>query len=136
MIANDFPFSAVGKIIYDPTAGKAANPWWVIVECPKDILDYYHYWMKREKGIHLNKPLFGAHISVIRGEEPPKEKQQLWRNHHEKEVTFYYSPNLDTEGEYWWLDVSCPDLLSIREELGLQAEVEFGFHFTIGRELQ
>jgi len=73
MIANDFPFSAVGKIIYDPTAGKAANPWWVIVECPKDILDYYHHWMKREKGIRLNKPLFGAHISVIRG----VQKQQL-----------------------------------------------------------
>jgi len=128
-------FEATGKIVYDPTAGKAKNPWWIIVECPKDILDYYHYWISRKSKLPINKPLFGAHVSVVRGEEPPLEHQNLWRKYHEKEVTFHYSHQVDQNDEYWWVNVECPFLNELREELGLNPHVEFGFHLTIGRKI-
>jgi hypothetical protein len=133
MINMSEKFTSIGKIVYDPTAGNAKNPWWVIVECPKDILDYYHHWIKKEENIKLNKPLFGAHISVVRGEEPPLEKQNLWRKYHEKEITFSYQHEVENLNEYYWLSVECPELNELREELGLSPEVEFGFHLTIGR---
>lgn len=126
-------FKSKGKIIYDPVAGKAKNSWWVIVECPKDILDYYHHWIKKDLDLTLNKPLFGAHISVVRGEEPPLEKQELWRKYHEKEIEFEYSHDIETEGEYYWLRVQCEELNELRRELGLEETVQFGFHLTIGR---
>lgn len=124
-------FKSNGKIIYDPTAGNAKNDWWIIVECPKDILDYYHHWILKEENIKLNKPLFGAHISVVRGEEPPNK--ELWRKYHEKEISFSYSHDIENKDEYYWLRVSSPELNDIREELGLTRDVEFGFHLTIGR---
>lgn len=126
-------FKTKGKIIYDPVAGNANNPWWVIVECPKDIIDYYHHWILKELGLKINKPLFGAHISVIRGEEPPSELQSLWRKHHEQEVEFTYTHDVHSEGTYYWLDVECAELSELRNELGLDPHVQFGFHLTIGR---
>jgi hypothetical protein len=131
----DYPFQAEGKIIYDPTAGKAANAWWVIVECPKDIMDYYHHWAKKENETILNKPLFGSHISVVRGEEPPDSLKPQWRKHHEEAVTFHYSHEIFSSGEYYWLEVACPRLEELRTELGLTANPEFGFHLTIGRKI-
>ncbi|WP_375347355.1 hypothetical protein ACEWPB_28850 (plasmid) [Priestia megaterium] len=67
-------FEAKGKIVYDPAVGKAFDAWWVIIQCPEVILNYYHYWIVKETGLRLNKPLFGSHISMIRGEEPLKNK--------------------------------------------------------------
>lgn len=126
-------FQAKGKIIYDPVAGKAQNPWWVIVECPKDIMDYYHYWLEREEGVKLNKPLFGSHISVVRGEEPAESSKHLWKVCHEEEVEFAYSHEIMNNGEYYWLEIDCMKLNELRETLGLEEKVQFGFHLTIGR---
>lgn len=126
-------FKATGKIVYDPVAGKAQNPWWVIVECPKDIIEYYQHWITKEEGIKLNKPLFGAHISVVRGEEPPEDCRDLWRKMQEQEVEFTYAHEVETDGEYYWLRVECEELNQLRKELGLSEHVQFGFHLTIGR---
>lgn len=126
-------FKTQGKLIYDPTAGQAQNSWWMIVECPKDIIEYYQYWITKETGNKLNRPLFGAHISVIRGEEPPEVKKRLWKKYHEEEISLEYEHKSNTNGEYWWLEVTCERLKEIRKEIGLAEEVEFGFHLTIGK---
>lgn len=126
-------FKATGTLVYDPVAGKAQNPWWVIMECPKDIIEYYHHWITTVEGIKLNKPLFGAHISVVRGEEPPIEFKEKWKQQNGKELAFAYKHEVENNGEYWWLRVRCPALNELRKELGLNAEVEFDFHLTIGR---
>ena len=128
-------FHTKAKLIYDPTAGKAKNKWWVIAECPADILAYYHHWLEKETGTKLNKPLFGSHISVIRGEEPPADKQHLWRKRHEQEVDIFYSPIIEDHSGFYWLPISCPSLCEVRAELGLSPQVEYGFHLTIGREI-
>mgnify|MGYP001027607501 CR=1 FL=1 len=120
-------FQSKGVIIYHSK--------WVIMECPKDILDYYWHWIYKEKQIKLHKPRFGSHISIIRGNELIMNKTQFpWRKYHEKEITFSYSPFLQTNGDYWWLPVTCSFLEELRNELGLSDQVPFGFHLTIGKE--
>jgi hypothetical protein len=121
-----------GKIIYDPIAGKANNKWWVIVECDENIIKYYKYWVEKYYKVELNKPLFNAHISVVRGEEPLNK--ELWRYNHECEVDFYYSVDIENENGYWWLRVFSKDLEDLREKLGLNKDVKFGFHLTIGKD--
>jgi hypothetical protein len=126
-------FQSKGKIIYDPTGGNAYDPWWIIIECPNDIIHYYQNWIRNEKGIRLNKPLYGAHISVLRGEEPTQHKKYLWKKYQNEEITFYYDHKVQSNGVHWWLNVYCERLKEIRQELGLEGEIKFDFHLTIGR---
>jgi hypothetical protein len=128
--------SSSGIITYDPVAGKAKNAWWVIIECDKEILNYYHYWILKEKHVLLNKPLFGSHISVIRGEEPNENRKILWKKQHGENIKFVYSHELETDGNFWWLAVKSSALSDLRSDLGLSKEIEFGFHLTIGKNIK
>ena len=118
-------FKAKGRIIYHSR--------WVVMECPKDIIDYYHYWVEKKTGLKLHKPKFGSHISVIRGDEEFNRESELYRKYHEGFVEFTYSNDLQTNGDYWWLPVECKTLEKLRVELGLTKEPPFGLHLTIGR---
>lgn len=119
---------AKGQIIYHSR--------WVVLECPKDIVDYYHYWVERKTGVRLHKPKFGSHVSVIRGTEEFNRENHHYRKYHEGYVEFLYTNDLETNGDYWWLPVQCQTLENLRSELGLEKELPFGFHLTIGREKQ
>lgn len=119
-------FKSKGIIIYHSR--------WVIVECPKDVLDYYWHWIYKTTNKKLNKPRFGSHISVIRVTEECNRQNILYRKHHNEMIEFSYSNELQTNGDYWWLPVQCDKLELLREELGLSKEPEFGFHLTIGKE--
>lgn len=126
-------FKSYGKIVYNPVAGKAKNQWWMIIETPKDILDYYHHWILKEENIKLQKPLFGSHISVIRGEEPAEHKKDLWCKYDQEEIYFQYSNDIETDGQHWWLPITSKQLEEIRSELGFDKYPEHGYHLTLGR---
>ncbi|MNC01393.1 hypothetical protein D3C81_958460 [compost metagenome] len=125
-------FKSTGIVTYDPTAGKAANQWWVIIRGDEGIIDYYKHWIEKKNKVLINKPLFGSHISVVRGEEPTHK--ELWRYNHDVEVEFEYSNQIDTLNGYWWVPVKCERLSELRVKLGLSAEPLHGFHLTIGKE--
>ena len=127
---NDFVHEHDGVLEYDPRAGRAANPWWVILRCCDGLIGYHRRLVERRFGIRLNPPLFGAHISVVRGEEPPAP--DAWRRHHGRAVTFRHTHKVFTNGEFWWLYVRSDDLVAVREELGLPGNGEY-LHLTIGR---
>lgn len=124
------------KIQYDPVplSGKAetmSKPWWMIATCEGDLTEYYAWFVKQRTGIMIQRPAWGAHISVIRGEEPPNK--ELWGKHQGKEITVIYDPDVRTNGEHWWMRVHSADLLDIREEIGLPKFGMFNLHLTIGR---
>ncbi len=129
-------YTTKGKVTFDPVAGKAKNQWWYILECPKDIIEYYGHWVMKETGLFINKPLFGSHISIIRGEEPHEECKHLWRYNHNEEIEFQFSPYAENAGDYWWLPVKSDDLAQIRINLGLSPYPEHGFHLTLGKLVQ
>lgn len=79
----------------------------------------------------LTRPVWGAHISIIRGEVVPNNK--LWRLDDGKLVEFEYDAGVQNNAEYFWLKTTCPYLLDLREKYGLSREPRFGLHLTIGR---
>jgi hypothetical protein len=134
-----------GTIVYDPYRGamKKRTNGWCVVEVDKEITRYLRWWMRYEKHIYLQPPSWDAHISIVRGERLDPSVQQLWKKYHRQGVNFVYEHinNYRTarsgfgesadNGVYYWVDVECPLMDSIRRELGLRQG--WKFHLTFGR---
>jgi hypothetical protein len=113
--------------------------WWMVLDCNTEEIGRYYrhlYWMDHCKGTKLSKPYWGAHITVVRNEEPPNK--DLWWNYDGERIEFDYSPyvrtNLSDERfrSFWWVDVICPRFEEIRVELGLPKNSDGVYHMTIG----
>ena len=131
-----------GKIIYDPYRGGMKSRWWAVVSVDRELTRYYRWWLTRE--LHLKRlfaPSWDAHVSIVRGEEPDDPLKTLWSQYHLQTVEFHYNPvvrqagdttgETDEKGHFWFVDVYCPKLLQIREELGLRTR--YKFHLTVGK---
>lgn len=140
--------SSSGVLLYDPDRqglkdkpGKRPKTrWWLVLECDPDIPRYYQWWI--QKSLHIKglcEPSWGAHVSVIRGEEPREDLQSLWGKYQGERVEFRYQAKPrqsgdttgDRPGNFWFLDVECSRLQEIRAELGLVVYPKF--HLTVGR---
>jgi len=135
-------FKSKGRIIYDPSRGrmKKKTDWWAIVTVDREITRYYRWWVMNRYWINLHQPSWDAHISIIRGEKPRDDLMHLWKKYDRMEVEFEYSHNVRQSGDtpgcdrpdhYWFVDVRCPMLKTIREEL--ERPTNWNFHLTIGR---
>lgn len=121
-----------GKIIYSPATHLKSSEKWAILSCDDEISKYYRYLFYKEfpyKG-KLTRPVWGAHITFLRGEiVDPK----LWRLDSNKVIEFEYEGGVVDNGEYYWLKVNCPYLSDLREKYSLSRDPKFGFHLTVGR---
>lgn len=127
---------SIGKLIYSPRTHLSSSERWLVMMCDDEISKYYRTLFYREfpwKG-KLTRPVWGTHISIIRGELVPNHK--LWRLDENKIVEFDYEGGVLDNNEYYWLKVKCPYLSELREKYGLYKEPRFGFHLTIGRTTQ
>jgi len=129
---------STGRLTYSPRTHLASSDRWLVVMGDDEISRYYRHlytlqypYLNGEKTGKLTRPVWGTHISVIRGERLPK--QELWRLDEGKIIEFDYEGGVIDNGEYYWLKVSCPYLLDLREKYGLPREPRFGLHLTIGR---
>ncbi len=134
-------FISTGIFRYSPPLNKAGNlirrdgkttKWWLIIECDPELGRYlrYQFEIKTYGTKKVQAPLWGAHISVIRNEEPPVKTN--WEQFQAQKIEFKYKPNIqETEG-YLWVPVQCELALKHREELGLSREPELPLHLTIG----
>lgn len=103
-----------------------------------DAADYYAWFIKKRFNLQLNKPLRGAHISIINeaerdfafGVEPTWTKAK--EKYDGKSMDFYIDLEPRTNGEHWWFRVYCPAGEDLREELGLRREPYYSLHMTIG----
>ena len=124
---------SIGKLIYSPRSHLGSNEKWLVLMCDDEISQYYRCLFTREfpcKG-KLTRPVWGAHLSVIRGEYIPNLK--LWGLDANKLVEFEYEGGVIDNGEYYWLKAKCPALSDLRAQYGINREPKFGFHLTIGR---
>jgi hypothetical protein len=137
---NQFPHFGEGILLYDPDRKgmKANTKNWLIVQVDNQIVSYYRWWLKFEKHIVTNPPSWGAHISVVRGENIPVDSRQKWKYNHGKRVRFQYQHISDVRtqvaddgGMFYFVDVISPELTEIREALGLRTF--YKFHITVGR---
>jgi hypothetical protein len=82
----------------------------------------------------LNPSKHGAHITVIAGkyEKPNEEHEPFWNKYQDENVDFSYSPEINSNGEYFWAPVECKRIEDIRVELGLPPKIIYPWHLTIG----
>ena len=130
---------SIGKITYSPRTHLASSERWAAVLCDDEISRYYCHLYSKEypylnsgRSIKLTRPIWGAHISFIRGSESTSNPK-LWRMDEGKIIEFEYEAGVLDNKEYFWLKVNCPYLGDLRERMGLRREPRFGFHLTIGR---
>jgi hypothetical protein len=131
---------STGTLRYAPTLRNGSTArrdggsteWWLILDCDPELgrLLRHQYAVWHRHARTLQPPLWGAHVSVVRGEEPPDKAG--WKRWAGREVGFEYAPEpCETDG-YLWVPVRSPVLLDVRGELGLPPEPTPGFHLTFG----
>lgn len=128
-------FPSIGIIKYDPPRPgmKRRVDWWAIAKVDREITRYYRWWVWRRYWIELKQPSWNAHISIIRGEEPPKDKLHLWKKYDGKKIKFWYNHSViqaEKKPWFWLVEVDCPFLKEIREEFGFPTN--WTQHITIG----
>jgi hypothetical protein len=132
---------SIGKLIYSPRTHLSSSDKWAVLMCDDEISKYYRHLYTMEYPYlnggmcqKLTRPVWGAHISLIRNERVSDMK--LWGLDANKLIEFDYEPGVISNGEYYWLKVSCPYLGDLRVKYGLSREPRFGLHLTIGRTTQ
>ena len=127
---------SVGILRYSPKllGDRASEKWWLVLDCDESLGAYYRhlYWLAHFRTERLVRPAWREHVTVIRNEEPVN--RGVWERHTGKAIEFEYNPMPQTNGDYWWLEVVCVELFTIREELGLAREPEIPFHVSFGHE--
>jgi len=121
-------YSSTGILRY------SQNPYKLVVEADQGIADFYRSLIP----FKTNKPLYPAHISVVRKEEPVNV--DLWGKHEGVEINFYYSGEIIFGQVYVWLNVFCTTLEGVRVELVLPSVSKYTkppegffdcFHLTV-----
>lgn len=130
-----------GRIKYDPPRGQMTKKtkWWAVLNVDREITRYYRWWVMNRFWINLHQPSWDAHVSIIRGEKPEDHLMHLWKKYDGHWVDFEYSHNVRRSGDtnidrpdhYWFVEVRCPFLKQIREELNRPSN--WSLHLTIGR---
>lgn len=139
MSTDAFPLLTVGTFRYAPTNhGSTARrdggttEWWLILDIDPELGRYLRaeYARFRYRTVEARAPLWGTHVSVIRGEEPADKS--AWKRHDGKRVEVRYSWDVTAMNDYLWLPVWCPAANAVRVELGLPANPTPPLHLTFG----
>ncbi|MGL6075115.1 MAG: hypothetical protein ACRC8S_13225 [Fimbriiglobus sp.] len=106
--------------------------WWLILDVDPQLgrwLRYqYHTWHRLTR--KLSAPLWGPHISIVRGEIPLNLTH--WKAHENREIAFEYDPHWLQIDDYVWCDARSVELEHLRTELGLKPQPEWPFHLSFG----
>lgn len=120
-------FNGCGHLVYYTT--------WLIIKVEEDVCRYYRNLIySYSRVLRLNPSKYGAHITVIAGkyELIDEEHRKFWNKYQDELVNFKYNPNIQNDSEYFWMEVKCPRIEEIREELGLPRKIIHPWHLTVG----
>jgi hypothetical protein len=104
-----------------------------MVDCDQELARYYRqqtfFW---SPVIKLQIPKHDSHITVIAGKYEPNHNERYWKKYDGQSVEFQYSPEIESDGTYFWLPVFCEEFEKLRWELGLRPTIPIPWHLTIG----
>lgn len=105
---------------------------WLIIQCEPDVGRYLRSlrMLERRALPSLSDPLWGAHVSIVRGEDVPDTA--AWNDREGCVVEFEYMHPAQELGEYAFFPVICEAALDYRELLGLPREPLLPLHLTFG----
>lgn len=122
------------QLEYDLMDRKGSNkksvPWWLIASTRCDLDAYLAWFFKKKTGIELQRPKYGAHVSIVKGEEP--FNKEFWSKRQGEIVTVYLDLEVRSSGHHWWVRAHCPEFIQVRQELGLTPFTDITFHLTMG----
>lgn len=130
---------SIGHYRYSPTLNGSlqrrdggTTRWWLIIDSDPDLARYLRhlFMLQTYRTQKAQAPLWGPHISVIRGEEPPLPA--AWGRLEGQEVEYEYEPIVRETDGYLWVPIRCEAALDHRNELGLPREPTPPLHLTIG----
>ena len=106
--------------------------WWIVAYLPQDFGRYYRSLCP--KAWCIKPPMYNSHITVVRKDLEQLDKSKLSDIEDGRVVSLSYSPEIKTDGLYYWMDVYSPEIVEIRRSLGLP-DYRDGYdcyHVTIG----
>lgn len=124
--------TSIGTLRYEPEHR-------LILEVSPDLAAYYRSLMP--KVLAVQKPRWPPHVTVVRSEKETPVYLEHWGKYDGEEVEFNYDPEIHIDKTYYWLNVWCDRLVTVREELGLPPKSRWTrppsggfqcFHVTIG----
>ena len=127
-----------GKLIFDPIpkSGKIEKlykPYWAIISIENDVDKYYRWFLQKEKGLILQAPAWGPHVTVCDGERVDDE---LWnevkQKYNNQVIDFEHEIFIKSNSIHWWLKVYCSEVITIRNELGINNNLKWSLHLTLG----
>lgn len=110
----------------------------LVVEVDKDLARYYRSLIP--KYIDSNGTRWAPHITVVRPYKETVPNKQFWGKYQDEVVEFQYENCVRFDKIYFWLNVFCKRLETIRIELGMSVTSPFtrppdgyakAFHCTI-----
>jgi len=112
---------------------KVHRNWWITLDPTDDIGEYYRhlYNYANRARIKVQKPKWGSHITLLRAEEPLKNKDQ-WTLIDNNILQFNYNPKIITGENHIWLNVTCKEGTKLRESFGLTEKPQYPLHLTLG----
>ena len=104
-----------------------------MVDCCPELAAFYRYLVHAySPSITLQVPLHSSHITVVAGKYEPTHDERAWKKYDGHSVVFQYSPEIGTDGTYFWLPIICPEFEQVRIELGLSPTIPIPWHLTVG----
>lgn len=130
-----------GKYVFAPAVGPdgsrvrrdgTTTDWWLIIQCDRDAGKYLRrlYELAHPSAASLSEPLWGTHVSVIRGEVPTNPCP--WGDRDGAPITIEYAQQPQQASGYVFLPVQCDAALEYRQQLGLPRQPQWPLHLTIG----
>lgn len=108
-------YECSGVLRYSMTGGYR-----LIVDIPCDLGNYYR--ALAPKYLHLRRPMYPTHITVVRPEKDVPKNLAAWGKYEGETVKFLYEARVTHGKQYYWLRVLSKLLEDIRTELGLGLE--------------
>lgn len=103
-----------------------------LVNINGDLSEYYSYWLKKRYGLILNRPIRGAHFTVINDKVSNEIWEEARKIFHKKEIELHYDiDDIRSDGKHWWIKVYSEDAENIRNAMGIGRPF-WGPHITIG----
>ena len=109
----------------------------IIIQTPKDLIHYYHWFISRRYFCKLNFPKHGSHITIASRDLHKNVNWGKTFSFDKKRINFQYSVKirgaLSRKGFYgFYLDVKCPMAEKIKKEIGAKDNLTFlGFHVSV-----
>jgi len=104
----------------------------------QSISNYYRTLIPKYKNVKAQA--YQAHITIVRLNKETPLNMEFWGKYQNKNIVFEYSPIIQNDDIYYWLDAYSLDISKIRIELGLpeyRDDTKFGgikrnsYHITI-----